>query len=64
MSNIIEVHRNGINAHNKVVTYYVLDYQTKKVEADLIRREEIAFMLADLFGERYYGDNFDIVRMW
>lgn len=64
MSNIIEVHRNGINAHNKVVTYYVLDYQTKQVEADLIRREDVAFWLAEFFGQHYYGEDYGVIRMW
>lgn len=28
---LLEIHKKGINAHNKVVSYYGLDYNTKKV---------------------------------
>lgn len=27
---LLEIHRKGINAHNKEVSYYGLDYETKK----------------------------------
>lgn len=28
---LLEIHKKGINAHNKEVSYYGLDYTTKKV---------------------------------
>lgn len=28
---LLEIHKKGVNAHNKVVSYYGLDYNTKKV---------------------------------
>lgn len=28
---LLEIHKKGINAHNKEVSYYGLDYKTKKV---------------------------------
>lgn len=28
---LLEIHKNAINAHNQVVSYYGLDYETKKV---------------------------------
>lgn len=30
---LLEIHKNGINAHNKTVSYYGLDYEKKKVLA-------------------------------
>lgn len=31
---LLEIHKKGVNAHNKVVSYYGLDYNTKKVLFD------------------------------
>lgn len=28
---LLEIHKNGVNAHNKTVSYYGLDYSKKKV---------------------------------
>lgn len=37
---LLEIHRNGINAHNKTVSYYGLDYKKKKVLFEVKTLEE------------------------
>lgn len=37
---LLEIHKNGINAHNKTVSYYGLDYEKKKVLFEVKTLEE------------------------
>ena len=37
---LLEIHKNGINANNKTVSYYGLDYEKKKVLFEVKTLEE------------------------
>ena len=37
---LLEIHKNGINANNKAVSYYGLDYEKKKVLFEVKTLEE------------------------
>lgn len=63
MKKLIEIHRNGINAHHKEYSYYVLDYQTKRVVANNLKTYEEALDKADDYAFPKYI-NYNIIIMW
>lgn len=56
---LLEIHKNGINAHNKTVSYYGLDYEKKKVLFEVKTIEE-----AIEKGTRLGYKNSEMVRMF
>lgn len=50
MEKILEIHKNGINAHNSKVSYYLVDYRTKETMFDDIETLEKAKDLARRLG--------------
>lgn len=47
---LLEIHKNGINAHNKEVSFYGVDYQTKKTMFDKVDSIEKAISIAKDLG--------------
>lgn len=47
---LIEIHRNGINAHNNKVSFYGVDYQTKATKFDKAESVEEAISIANGLG--------------
>lgn len=56
---LLEIHKNGINAHYKTVSYYGLDYKKKKVLFEVKTIEE-----AIEKGTRLGYKNSEMVRMF
>ena len=44
---LLEIHKNGINAHNNEVSFYGIDFQTKTLMFDEIENVECAIEIAD-----------------
>ena len=55
----LELHREGLNAHNDKVYYYGIDYQTKNVVFATYDEKE-AYKLAEKFGYQKH----EICRMY
>lgn len=47
---LFEIHKNCINAHNKEVSFYGVDYQTKKKMFDKVDSIEKAISIAKYLG--------------
>lgn len=47
---LLEIHKNGINAHHKEVSYYGVDYNTKRVLFDSVKSLNEAIDNAISFG--------------
>ena len=47
---LLEIHKNGINAHNNEVSFYGIDYQTKTLMFDGIENVECAIEIAKELG--------------
>lgn len=47
---LLEIHKNGINAHNNEVSFYGIDYQTKTLMFDGIENVERAIEIAKKLG--------------
>ena len=43
---LLEIHKNGINAHNNEVSFYGIDFQTKTLMFDGIENVECAIEIA------------------
>lgn len=47
---LLEIHKNGINAHNNEVSFYGIDFQTKTLMFDGIENVECAIEIAKELG--------------
>ena len=50
---LLEIHKNGINAHNNEVSFYGIDFQTKTLMFDGIENVECAIEIAKELGYKY-----------
>lgn len=50
---LLEIHKNGINAHNNEVSFYGIDFQTKTLMFDGIENVECAIEIAKELNELY-----------
>lgn len=50
---LLEIHKNGINAHNNKVSFYGIDFQTKTLMFDGIENVECVIGIAKELNELY-----------